>query len=137
MVVTRKTGLEELLERFVTREQARFYLEHAGVPFEPYEHEQRAHDEALSRLKSAIPGGVRSQFVERSFLPAFAFGERDFIVTLGPDGMVVNVANTCAASSPSWPSTLTLRPSTVSSHHSRWGRPGWRFGASLAGLPGT
>ena len=92
VVVTRKTGLEELLERFVTREQARFYLEHSGVPFEPYEEEQRAHDEALARLKAALPGGVRSQFVERSFLPTFAFGERDLVVTLGPDGVVVNVA---------------------------------------------
>jgi NAD kinase len=92
VVVTRKTGLEELLERFVTREQARFYLEHSGVPFEPYEAEQAAHDEALARLKAALPGGVRSQLVGRSFLPTFAFGERDLVVTLGPDGMVVNVA---------------------------------------------
>jgi NAD kinase len=92
VVVTRKTGLEELLERFVTREQARFYLEHAGVPFEPYEAEQRAHDEALSRLKASIPESFRSQFLDRSFLPTFAFGERDLVVTLGPDGMVVNVA---------------------------------------------
>jgi hypothetical protein len=92
VVVTRKTDLEELLERFVTREQARFYLEHAGVPFEPYEAEQRAHGEALARLRAAIPGGVRSQFVERSFLPTFTSGERDRVVTLGPDGMVVNVA---------------------------------------------
>ena len=92
VVVTRKTGLEELLERFVTKEQARFYLEHSGVPFGPYEEEQRAHDVAQSRLSAALPGGIRSQFVERSFLPTFAFGERDLVVTLGPDGMVVNVA---------------------------------------------
>jgi len=92
VVVTRKTGLEELLERFVTHKQARFYLEHSGVPFEPYEEEQRAHDEALNRLKAALPAGVRSQFIKRSFLPTFAFGERDLVVTLGPDGMVVNVA---------------------------------------------
>jgi hypothetical protein len=62
------------------------------VPFEPYEEEQRTHDEALTRLRAALRGGVRSQFVERSFLPTFAFGERDLVVTLGPDGMVVNVA---------------------------------------------
>ena len=92
VVVTRKTGLEELLERFVTREQARFYLEHSGVPFEPYDAEQAAYDGALARLEAAIPGGVRSQLVGRSFLPTFAFGERDLVVTLGPDGMVVNVA---------------------------------------------
>lgn len=92
VVVTRKTGLEELLERYVTREQARFYLEHSGVPFGPYEDEHRAHEAALAALKDALPEGVRSQFVERSFLPTFTFGERDMVVTLGPDGMVVNVA---------------------------------------------
>lgn len=92
VVVTRKTALEELLERFVTREQARFYLEHSGVPFEPYEEEQRAYDEALGILKAALPGDTHSQFVDRSFLPTFAFGERDLVVTLGPDGLVVNVA---------------------------------------------
>jgi hypothetical protein len=48
VVVTRETGLEQLLERFVTCEQARFYPEHSGVPFEPYEAEQSAHDEALT-----------------------------------------------------------------------------------------
>lgn len=100
VVVTRKTALEELLERFVTREQARFYLEHSGVPFEPYEEEQRAHDEALARLKAALPGGIRSQLVERSFLPTFAFGERDLVVTLGPDGLVVNVAKYLSGAQP-------------------------------------
>jgi NAD kinase len=92
VVITRKTGLQELLERFVTHEQARFYLEHSGVPFEPYVEEQRLHDEALTRLKEVLPGCIRSQFVERSFLPTFTFGDRDLVVTLGPDGMVVNVA---------------------------------------------
>lgn len=92
VVVTKKTALEELLERFVTREQSRFYLEHSGVTFEPYEWKQRAHDRSLSMLKAALPGGIRTQLVERSFLPAFTFGERDLVVTLGPDGLVVNVA---------------------------------------------
>jgi NAD kinase len=100
VVVTRKTGLEELLERFVTKEQARFYLEHSGVSFEPYEEEQCAHDEAVAGLAAALPAGVRSQFVERSFLPTFAFGERDLVVTLGPDGMVVNVAKYLRAAQP-------------------------------------
>ena len=33
VVVTRKTALEELVERFNTREQAHFYLEHMGASF--------------------------------------------------------------------------------------------------------
>ena len=58
----------------------------------PIRDPEKSTREALARLKAAIPGGVRSQLVERSFLPMFVFGERDLIVTLGPDGMVVNVA---------------------------------------------
>nr|MBA2364784.1 sugar kinase [Chloroflexia bacterium] len=92
VVVTRRTRLEELLERFVMREQARFYLEHSGVEFGPYEEEQRAHEAALSTLRAALPVGARVQFIERSFLPTFTFGERDLVVTLGQDGLVVNVA---------------------------------------------
>ncbi len=92
VIVTRRTRLEELLERFVTREQARFYLEHSGVEYGPYEEEQRSYGAALSSLQAALPGGTCVQLVERSFLPTFTFGERDLVVTLGPDGLVVNVA---------------------------------------------
>ena len=41
VVVTRKTALEELVERFNTRDQARFYIEHMGRDFAEY---QAAHD---------------------------------------------------------------------------------------------
>lgn len=92
VVVTKKTALEELIERFNTREQARFYIEHMGASFAEY---QAAHDtylRAMATLKAALPSEVRQQFVERSFLPTFLFGERDLVVALGPDGLVVNIA---------------------------------------------
>lgn len=94
IVITKKTALEELDERFNTREQARFYLEHTGsdVSFEEYRASHQNYLDALAALKSSAPGGVRIQFIERSFLPTFTFGERDLIVTLGPDGLVVNTA---------------------------------------------
>ncbi|MBX6314604.1 MAG: sugar kinase, partial [Isosphaeraceae bacterium] len=37
VVVTKKTALEELVERFNTREQAQFYIEHMGGRFDEYE----------------------------------------------------------------------------------------------------
>lgn len=92
VVVTKKTQLEELLERFVTVEQARFYLEHSGVAFEPYEAEHREYRSALDTVRSALPAGVRTAWIERGFLPAYVFGEGDLVVTLGPDGLVVNTA---------------------------------------------
>lgn len=92
VVVTKKTPLEELIERFNTREQARFYLEHSGVSFVDYEAGHAAYQRALATVKAALPPGVRQQWIERDFVPNFTFGGEDFVVVIGPDGLVVNVA---------------------------------------------
>ncbi len=92
VVVTKKTPLEELIERFNTREQARFYLEHSGVSFAEYEAAHAAYGQAVSQVKAALPPGVRSQWIERAFVPNFTFGQEDFVVVVGPDGLVVNTA---------------------------------------------
>lgn len=92
IVVTRPTDLEELIERFSTRERARFYIEHMGASFERYQQAHDAQRAALGVLQKAIPEGVRVQYIEREFLPNFIFGPEDCVVTLGPDGLVVNVA---------------------------------------------
>lgn len=92
VVVTRKTALDELVERFNTREQARFYIEHLGQSFDDYRAAHDTYMAALKRLKELLPAGLRAQFVERGFLPNFLFGPRDLVVALGPDGLVVNAA---------------------------------------------
>lgn len=92
IVITRRTALEELIERFNTRDQARFYIEHSGESFDDYQSAHNTYHNALSQLKEAIPPGARSQFVDRAFLPNFSFGAEDLVVTLGPDGLVVNTA---------------------------------------------
>ncbi len=91
VVITQKTALEELIERYNTREQARFYLEHAGAEFEPYQSAHDAYVASLNQIREALRG-VRSQFVERSFLPNFVFGDSDLVAVLGRDGLVVNTA---------------------------------------------
>ncbi len=92
VVVTKKTALEELIERFNTREQAKFYLEHMGVSFAEYEAADAAYRAALAAVKDALPPGIRTQWIERAFVPNFTFGDDDFVVTVGPDGLVVNTA---------------------------------------------
>ena len=92
IVVTRKTPLEELIERFNSRAQAKFYIEHAGASFQPYEDEHEAYYRSVDVLKKSLPREPASQWIERSFLPTFQFGERDLVVTVGQDGLVVNVA---------------------------------------------
>ncbi len=92
VMVTRKTALEELVERFNTRDQARFYIEHMGGRFDDYQAAHDAYHQALAFLHRAIPRGVRAQWIDRSFLPTFTFGESDVAVILGQDGLVVNAA---------------------------------------------
>lgn len=91
VVVTRKTALEELVERFNTEAQARFYIEHMGASFEEYRNAHTAYHDSLTRLQAALPAH-RTQTVERSFLPNFLFGPLDVAVTLGQDGLVINTA---------------------------------------------
>ena len=92
LVVTRRTPLEELIHRFNSTAQARFYIEHAGGSFEVYEAAHEAYVEAVESLKKQLPRGVKSQIVERSFLPSFKFSGRDLVLPIGPDGLVINTA---------------------------------------------
>jgi NAD kinase len=92
VLVTRKTRLEGLIERFNTRGQAKFYLEHSGDNFEFYEHEHETYYSAVTRLRGALQGLVKFQEIERGFLPNFMFTETDIVVTIGIDGLVVNTA---------------------------------------------
>ena len=92
VVVTKKTPLEELVERLNSRAQARFYLEQNGVSFAEYEQADAQYRRSAELLRDQLPRGVKQQFLERSLLPTYQFGERDLIVTLGPDGLVINVA---------------------------------------------
>src|SRR5262249_52972105 len=93
VVVTRKTRLEELIERFNTREQAKFYIEHMGLDFGTYDREHAAYAEAVRRLRRELDGLVsKVQFIDRSFVPNFIFTAQDLLVTVGQDGLVVNTA---------------------------------------------
>jgi NAD kinase len=93
VVVTRKTRLEELIERFNTREQAKFYIEHMGLDFTTYDQEHTTYAEAVRRLRLDLDGLVsKVQLIDRSFVPNFIFTPKDLVVTVGQDGLVVNTA---------------------------------------------
>ncbi len=92
VIITRRTELEKLVARFNTVPQAQFYLEHAGQPFEPIASRHQRYQQVLDEVRGAVPRGVKSQVVERGLLPQFTFGEADLVVTIGPDGLVVNTA---------------------------------------------
>ena len=92
VVVTRKTQLEELVARFNTISQARFYLESANQSFEPL---QQAHDiqhQTLDAVRDAVPSGTKNQIIDRDLVPQFTFGADDLVIVVGQDGVVSNTA---------------------------------------------
>lgn len=92
VIVTRKTELEELVARFNTKAQARFYLEQAGHSFAPIEHAHKKHQRVLTAVRQAVPRSVKSQLIDRELVPSFIFGAGDLVVTVGQDGLVSNTA---------------------------------------------
>lgn len=92
VVVTRKTRLEGLIERFNTKAQARFYIEHSGGDFDFYEREHATYYAAVAELRRGLQGLAKLQLIERGFLPNFLFAAEDLVVTIGIDGLVVNTA---------------------------------------------
>src|SRR3989442_12922127 len=90
VLVTRPTRLAELIARFNTIAQARFYVEHLGADFSDYQKEDETYRAALQQTQTSLATLARVQTVDRGFLPNFAFGPDDFVVILGQDGLVGN-----------------------------------------------
>jgi NAD kinase len=92
VLVTRKTRLAELIERFNTLPQAKFYIEHAGGDFNEYQREDEAYLRSLDAVRRSIEIGLQIQVVDRLLVPTFTFLPADLVVTLGQDGLVANTA---------------------------------------------
>ena len=90
VLVTRPTRLAELVIRFNTVSQARFYVEHQGADFSDYLREDETYHRALAEAEDILGQMGRLQTVDRSFLPNFVFAPEDTVVTLGQDGLVAN-----------------------------------------------
>lgn len=90
VLVTRKTRLEELILKYNTMEQARFYIEHMGADFTDYLLEDRKYREAVSQVTEEILPLARLQRIDRTYLPGMIFGKEDIVIALGQDGMVAN-----------------------------------------------
>jgi NAD kinase len=92
IIVTRRTRLQELIDRFNTKGQARFYIEHAGGDFRDYAAEHEAYERSLDSLRRDLDFGIPRQFLDRTLVPTYTFGPLDLVVVLGQDGLVANVA---------------------------------------------
>lgn len=90
VLVTRRTRLQELIGRFHTVDQARFYVEHLGADFGDYEREHAAYLTARAVVTEVLEAHGRWQELERQYLPNFLFGPADVVLALGQDGLVAN-----------------------------------------------
>ncbi len=90
VLITRRTRLDELIARFNTAGQAKFYVEHLGADFSDYVAEHKRYLEAKATAEAVLRSVGRLQPLDRSFLPNFIFGKDDTVVVLGQDGLVAN-----------------------------------------------
>lgn len=90
VLVTRRTRLDDLVARFNTVAQAKFYVEHLGADFSDYEREHERYGRAVAEAEAELSALGRLQTLRREFLPNFIFGRDDTVVVLGQDGLVAN-----------------------------------------------
>lgn len=90
IVVTRKTRLDDVIVRFNTLDQAKFYVEHLGADFSDYIEEDRVYKRAISTVGQELKKFGRVQMLERTYLSNFIFGKEDVVVVVGQDGLVAN-----------------------------------------------
>jgi len=90
ILVKRKSRLDELITRFNTITQAKFYIEHLGADFSDYLKEHEEYDRAIYNARRILDMIGRVHVIDRSFLPNFIFGPNDIVVAIGQDGLVAN-----------------------------------------------
>lgn len=92
LIVRRATRLEELIARFNTKAQARFYIESAGGDFADYDAEDAAYKHALDEVEHAVRGVAKVHVIDRGLLPNYLFAGDELVVAVGQDGLVANTA---------------------------------------------
>ena len=90
VIVTKKTRLSELIYKYNTVEQAKFYVEHMGMDFSDYIIENERYEKAVQTINSIASQYARVSVVDRAYIPNMIFDRCDIIVVVGQDGLVVN-----------------------------------------------
>ncbi len=92
VVVTRRSPLDELLDRHGTAGQVRFHLESRGESIAPLEVAHARVEAGVARVIDALDVDRRRVRIDRGDLDRFVFGADDVIVVVGQDGLVANVS---------------------------------------------
>lgn len=92
LIVRRATRLEELIARFNTKGQARFYIESSGGDFADYDAEDAAYRSALETVEKSLAGLAKVHVLDRGLLANYLFPDDELVVVVGQDGLVANTA---------------------------------------------
>jgi NAD kinase len=92
IIIRDKTRLEQLIERFNSKAQAKFYLERSGEDFDYYVTENHVFYQSLAVITDYITGKFKFKIIDRSFLSTYMFTDHDLVIVLGQDGLVANTA---------------------------------------------
>jgi len=90
VIVKRPTRLQQLITRFNTREQARFYIERLGGDFSDYEREHDTYLAALEELGHSAQSFCRTHILDWNQTTNYLFSPDDLVLTVGQDGLIVN-----------------------------------------------
>lgn len=80
----------ELIQRYQTLAQAKFYIEHLGADFSDYLLENEAYAQSLRQVVEVLQNFGRFQLVDRNLVPNYQFNREDIVMILGQDGLVAN-----------------------------------------------
>ncbi|WP_420385157.1 sugar kinase [Roseivirga sp.] len=92
VIIRDKTRLEQLIERFNSKAQAKFYIERSGGNFDFYEKEHNRFYEELQSLTDGLDGIIKTKVVFRAFLMSYIFSDSEVVLAIGQDGLVANTA---------------------------------------------
>lgn len=90
VIIKRRTRLEELIVRYNTVSQAKFYIEHLGADFSDYIFEDENYKAVVKQAFETLNNIGRVQIVDREYVPNFIFGKDDVVIVIGQDGLVAN-----------------------------------------------
>ena len=90
VLVIRKTRLQDLIRKYNTKEQAKFYIEHMGIDFDDYLIEDQNYQKSIEMCYKVLEEAGKVQLLDREYLPNYLFGKEDIIIVVGQDGLVAN-----------------------------------------------
>lgn len=92
VIITKKTALEELLQRHATTSQVKFYLESKGESYKQYLQAHLRYKKSVQKSLHEIPTQYQQQRIDKQLLPTYQFRKQELIVVIGDPGLFVNAA---------------------------------------------